>query len=917
MSQWEERKDEFIRKLEKSKTTFRDILAQDKDYLVFTSQDREELEALIQRNDKVLSKLKKGEFTVAIVGLEKAGKSTLGNALLKNIFLPEYTERCTYTTTEIKAGNEDRGEIVFYSREEFQADFQKMLATLGYEESANINMSVDTFNRWWNTMEEKDRFKYEMLNGTIAEDVRAILQGSKTIQAFLGQPPKSFEGADALRSRGFQIFITGISGYDASNVVIRSAEPYAVKKVNIESASLGDMSHIVLYDVPGFDSPTDLHKKQTAEMLKESDAIILVTNVGDRPNLVGTQLDMLHKERDVDNVPLRDKAFVFGNKIDRARNKQVALDNTATLCKEVEKYRVAAPQHVICGSAKAFLEGLNVWSEDEERRGKTLIKSDFDAWGLPDGDGVIALLDKMTHYYQNDRYEILERRATNTLNDAEKLLCEILEKNEESVYGGGLATRAGGAQILALRRALKRFVEEAKVIGDTYNEQVLREKPFSRIVTERIEEIYPDVDDDFVRRTELKAKIGVGLLTNIERLNSLVREDLQVEFSKEIVQRTAAETGSLETDIYDRLTEKFLEVAGAGQENPYYEELRESVRSLFDEVMREHDGEYCRFNTLVERFTTDPIEALIKYVFAGGDDSRLQKLIERHTLSQFYALAAYYSDGVENSESLAVNDNTHLIRMFSRILAHEDSDAHHETENEQVINGFITQHWDKISAGASFAVDLFPAGKWAKMLSKAGIKLAGENGFDSKAEKLVSNLFYQAGWQKKTPEERRDAMAACFDEISRQTPQPQQRTRKELLQEFSRRGHEKKQRQLDEITQNYGNDEERNAARKAQMIAEINEDIAILRDIPVHAVMDAINLEKAFVSVITNNINLIRDHFEEENENKIDVWINLYVDKIKADEFEKIQRDEMDSLTRRNIVETAQKMLVVFDSEEA
>lgn len=100
------------------------------------------------------------------------------------------------------------------------------------------------------------------------------------------------------------------------------------------------------------------------------------------------------------------------------------------------------------------------------------------------------------------------------------------------------------------------------------------------------------------------------------------------------------------------------------------------------------------------------------------------------------------------------------------------------------------------------------------------------------------------------------------------------------------------------------------------MIAEINEDIAILRDITVHAVMDAINLEKAFVSVITNNINLIRDHFEEENENKIDVWINLYVDKIKADEFEKIQRDEMDSLARRNIVETAQKMLVVFDSEE-
>ena len=55
MSQWEDRKDELIQKLEKSKMTFRDILAQDKDYLVFTPQDREELESLLQRNDKVSS----------------------------------------------------------------------------------------------------------------------------------------------------------------------------------------------------------------------------------------------------------------------------------------------------------------------------------------------------------------------------------------------------------------------------------------------------------------------------------------------------------------------------------------------------------------------------------------------------------------------------------------------------------------------------------------------------------------------------------------------------------------------------------------------------------------------------------------------------------------------------------------------
>lgn len=914
MSQWEERKDEFIRKLEKSKTTFRDILAQDKEHLVFTPQHREKIEELIQRNDKVLNKLKKGEFTVAIVGLEKAGKSTLGNALLKNMILPEYTERCTYTTTEIRAGSETRGEITFYSREEFQTNFQKMMGKLRYEGSAPINMPVETFNRWWDTIADKDPRTYVEHNGTTAEDVRAILAGHTTIQALLGQPPKVFVGAEALQSRDFKIYITGIEAYEFGTV-IRSAHPYAVKKVNVTSANLGDMEHIVLYDVPGFDSPTDLHKTQTAGMLKEADAIILVTNAEDRPNFTGPQLDMLRKEHDADNVPLRDKVFVFGNKIDKARTEQVARDCIAVLRKEADVNRVAKTEHVIVGSAKVFLEAHDLWSEDDLLRGKNPIKEKFDAWGLPDGDGVAVLHDKMKDYYENDRYEILESRAERTLRDAKEMLEQILAENAALASGDSYTLRAGGALMIATLRKLKRFVEEASVIGKSYNEKVRDERPFSKIVTENIEDIYRELDMEMVRRTELKANLNVGSQTDIENLDTKVREQLQVAFSKEIVQRTAAETESWEQTIYNELAEKFLEVVGVTQHTPNSAELKESVCRMFDEVVREHDGERCRFNTLVERFTTDPIEAIIGFVFAG--DTRLQKLIDHHTLPQFYALAAYYNDGTESSASLDVNDNTYVLQMFSKILAHEDSGTYNEAENEQALNGFITQHWDKISTGATFAVGLLPIGGWAKMLSQAGVKLAGEAGLDKKLEKAFTNLFYQAGWQKKTPEERCDAIAACFDEICRQTPQPQQRTRKELLQELSRRGHEKKQRQLDEITQNYGNDGERNTARKEQMIAEINEDIAILRNITVYALMDAINLEQAFKSVITNNINLLRKEIEAEGENRIDVWMTEHIDLLRPDEFARIQRDEMENAARRNIVEAIRKLLVEFDRVEA
>src|SRR4051794_36560885 len=48
-----------------------------------------------------LDRLEKGEFRIAVVGLEKAGKSTFVNAWLESDLLPTADERCTFTTTQI------------------------------------------------------------------------------------------------------------------------------------------------------------------------------------------------------------------------------------------------------------------------------------------------------------------------------------------------------------------------------------------------------------------------------------------------------------------------------------------------------------------------------------------------------------------------------------------------------------------------------------------------------------------------------------------------------------------------------------------------------------------------------------------------------------------------------------------------
>ncbi len=102
---WDEEKSAFIRKLERQEECFSELFAKDKDGIIIGHTERDTLSRLRERNTAVLARLKSREFAVAVVGLEKAGKSTLGNALINSEILPEYTERCTYTTTELRAGD--------------------------------------------------------------------------------------------------------------------------------------------------------------------------------------------------------------------------------------------------------------------------------------------------------------------------------------------------------------------------------------------------------------------------------------------------------------------------------------------------------------------------------------------------------------------------------------------------------------------------------------------------------------------------------------------------------------------------------------------------------------------------------------------------------------------------------------------
>jgi len=77
------------------------------------------IQNLLNKNRSLINKLQKDEFEIAIVGLEKAGKSTFANALIKANILPSAPERCTFTSTKLMYSSDDKAKIAFYTKDEF------------------------------------------------------------------------------------------------------------------------------------------------------------------------------------------------------------------------------------------------------------------------------------------------------------------------------------------------------------------------------------------------------------------------------------------------------------------------------------------------------------------------------------------------------------------------------------------------------------------------------------------------------------------------------------------------------------------------------------------------------------------------------------------------------------------------------
>ena len=643
---FEQQKLQEINKLEKVNSFVKEVLEKNQIADLMNIEMTQKLEKIITKNNKLLHKLKSNEFEIAVVGLEKAGKSTFVNALIENDILPSAPERCTYTATKLSYGD-DKAIVEFYTEEKFDEIFRTLLRDIEYpewEKQSYKTLSIDAFQNYFDSLEEKNPSLYKEHIGITDEEVLEILRQKNKL--ILNGGIKEFN-SEELNSDIFKSYIKGENkGEDTS-------KPRSTKRVEIYSNNLNKLETAIIYDVPGFDSPTKIHKRQTLERLQNADAIILVTNAGRNPSLQGTQLNTITKNSDVDNIPLRDKLFVFGNQIDLVNKENDIKSNKDILIKDVLKYNIGTKKRVFVGSAYKYSVDKKIVDDKE-----FTTKFEFDNSGIED------LYKELINYYENDRFEILQRKIETNQQNIEEIFEELLKQQTEIADKDFVEIEKTKIQRQTQKKIERELKDSLNELKQKLKKEIQVEEYFSKKFVENIDngDFFQEIDENEIEYIHTKNDVSIRFKDiPVNRINDNTRKELHKKFLKKYTNLIVEITDEKSKEIENMILQTFIKAIVGDS----VLDITKDAKKIISQISKNESHDKNKFTYLIERFSRDVFD-IISYPIGSLD--RKDKFI--NAKKEFIYLDEFYG-GNGNLISLLLSgkkQNQNIMKLPSTIL---------------------------------------------------------------------------------------------------------------------------------------------------------------------------------------------------------------------------------------------------------
>ena len=325
--------------------------------------------------NRQLERLRKREFRIAVVGLEKAVKSTFINAWLECDLLPAKGGRCTFTTTQIysvKSESEQRLEVQTRSEEQF-IHLLKELETVGAKEDLNTIRENEI------TLKQVRREGNLVIPFTRLEDIREKLK----------------------------------------KYVADEKYAHAVLEARLYTNKLAQAEGIVFYDVPGSDYGLAKHVDEAQQMLSDCDAVIVIQRFR---SIREAELEIIKfTEQGDENVTIADKLFVFLSHIDSLGSPEALKTHITEASQDWSKRANLPVNRIVSGSAGAYLILNNLAEEHTQLeigkasniqdKLKTLTGIIDDEMLRTQATGIPKIKQKIFNYINTERVAILKKRC--------------------------------------------------------------------------------------------------------------------------------------------------------------------------------------------------------------------------------------------------------------------------------------------------------------------------------------------------------------------------------------------------------------------------------------------------------------------------------------------------------------------------
>lgn len=591
---WEEERNVYIGKLERVDQGIRSILELKSNRIVDTEMCRK-LTDLQKKAQTLLPKLKKNEFEIAVVGLEKAGKSTFSNALIGKELLPTDDQRCTFTSTCVRPaqeGEQDSVEVFFYTEREFEESLQDKLKLLEIPDAQNYTLDTLTLDKYRQLYEKCTHDIKRAYGDSVNLDVEDILTNKKSLREFIGLGPLRFNNAQ-VTAREHYPFIK-----DPDHAI-------AVKDVVVYSSRLTEMPNAVRYDVPGFDSPTAMHEEQTLKKMFSADAIITVANAS-APSLVKASLDIFRKSEPEDGTELRDKLFVFANKADLAGN--LEKNKEVTYAEWITTRKILLPQdkdRFVFGSARNLM-------------------------------GIEEIRSKLKTYCMTTRFEVLKRRINRILSDVVAIFEDT--KKRFSITTSSFSNSELNKLVLRLYSDLHDGLKkQLHALRREITSNALQ-KPLSENISQYIKETvtvesYALTDEEIDNiHNEIT---GVGEAQQPENMDGEMRKERFSRMYNDFKTAVLRHTDDQHTAVCNKIQDIFETAAHVKDAGPEADTLRAAVRKF---CALESNPEESYFHSLTERFARDLFEIQIKFM---KSIARVNKF--RESVANYLSLGVFYN----------------------------------------------------------------------------------------------------------------------------------------------------------------------------------------------------------------------------------------------------------------------------------